>query len=1146
MLKKLLLVNKSRFSLVICRGIGLMIIGAAISSFSYAQDTLLASKMPKPVSEKEKESLYYSLSEFLKEVEDLHGVKFAINDQLIEDKYVDKRMAKAGNFSETLKVVLKENGLTYKKISDYYVIQPDHDATAEITVPVSDKKEIRDFVVSGKVTASEDNAALPGVNVVLKGSEKGTITDVDGRFSITVPDENAVLVFSFMGYKVEEVKVGSKAVINISLREDVVALEAVVVTGYQTERKKDITGAVSVVEVDDMKKQAVANPMKALQGRVAGMTVTGNGSPSSPATVRIRGIGTLNNNDPLYIIDGVPTKSGMHELNPADIESMQVLKDASAASIYGSRAANGVIIITTKRGDKKAGAQVNLNAYTSVSAFANRVKMLDAEGYGRALWQANINNGTNPNANGVQYMFDWGTDPNTGNPVLHKVLVPEYLDVAKTMRASDTDWFQEISRTGVIQNYDLAVSNGNDNGSYLLSVGYFDNQGVIRSTQFNRYSVRLNSDYKVLKGKVTVGQNLSLTKTSEAGETPMNAAMQALPIIPVRTETGGWGGPVGGMNDRQNPVRLIEDNAHNGYHFQRIFGNFFADLNLAKGLVFRSNYGIDYGNYSHRRYRKAYQSGYLNNPVNRLESSQSHSVKTTWSNTLNYNYVAGAHRLDVVAGSELYRDNFTSFWASREDFVIEDDAFMHLDAGAGLRDNGGFGAEHVLLSYFTRANYSYLDRYLVSVTLRYDGSSRFGENNRFGAFPAFSAGWRLSEEQFIKNISFVDDLKLRFGWGMTGNQEIDNNAIHNLYITNYASTAYDISGKKGGVLPSGYLQTQIANPNLRWEASTMTNLGLDFDILGSKLFGSAEVYMRKTSDILLRPPYIGTLGEGGNQWVNGASMENRGFELTLGNRSKVGSDLYLNLNTNFDMYRNKVMHLPAEVVNAYGGDGRGQNILGHPISSFFGYVADGLFRTEEEVATHAEQPGKGLGRIRYKDLNGDGVINDYDRTWIGNPHPDFTFGFNIGLQYKNWDLTVFLQGIVGVDVVNDFKYHTDFWSVSETGSNKGARVLKAWSPSNPDSDIPAIALTDANWEARFSTYYVENGSYLKLRNVQLGYNLTPQLTNRLGLQSMRIYVGGDHLGILAKSRSFTGIDPENPGFGYPNPTVGTAGINIKF
>lgn len=1001
--------------------------------------------------------------------------------------------------------------------------------------------------ISGRITEKANGQPVIGASVVIQETKKSTSTDINGAFSISAATGQTIKV-TYIGFEPALVKVASRNEVNIQLDEAAASvLSEVVVTGYQSQRKKDLTGAVSVVDVEEMNKQAVANPMKALQGQVPGMYVTGTGAPSSPATIRIRGIGTLNDNNPLYIIDGVPTKSGMHELNSADIESMQVLKDASAASIYGSRAANGVIIITTKRG-KSGGTQVSASASTSLSSLVNNVKMLDAEGYGRVMWQANVNSNFNPDNNGIQYKYDWYVDPETNQPVLNKVFVPEFLDTAHTMRSADTDWLKEISQVGVVQDYNVQLANGTENGSYLLSVGYFDNKGVVRTTGFNRLSARVNSDYRLFKGKINVGQNLSMSKTKEVAADIINSAIQAVPIIPVHTEDGiGWGGPVAGMNDRQNPVRVLEDNKQNGYNYMRLFGNFFADLKIVNGLTFRSNVGIDYGNFTSRNWQKKYQSGYLKNDVNKVTNTQTHSVKTTWTNTLNYKLQLKQHNLDIIGGTEYYVDNTTSFMASREGFVLEDPNYLYLDAGTGTKDNAGSGAKNVLLSYFGKANYSYLDRYLFSATIRYDGSSRFGDNNRFGTFPAFSAGWRVSEEGFIKdNTEIFDELKLRFGWGKTGNQEIENNAIYNLYFPNYNITAYDINGDKSGVLASGFFLSQNANPNLKWEATEMSNAGLDFSLFNQKLYGSVDYYIKKTSDILLKPPYIGVLGEGGNTWVNGASMENKGFEFVIGHRSTINRNVKLDLTGNFDVVRNRVTKLPAEVINAYGGDGRGQNILGRTFGSHFGYIADGLFRSQEEVDASAEQPNKGLGRIRYRDLNGDNVINDYDRTWIGAPLPKFTYGFNAAVSYKNFDLSFLLQGLGSIDVRNESKFYTDFWSAVESSSNKGTRLLDAWSPSNPDSDIPAVALTDNNSEARFSTYFVENGSYLKLRNAQLGYAFGKALASRLKVQSVRVYVGGDNLGILLKSKSFTGVDPENPGFGYPNPLVVTAGVNVRF
>lgn len=997
--------------------------------------------------------------------------------------------------------------------------------------------------VKGVVIEKDSKQPIAGANISSQGNT--VISDTNGSFSIYAQPKEMITV-SFVGMNKVSVEATNSENLLIELSYDVAELNQIVVTGYQTQRKADLTDAVAIVDVDEMKKQSVANPIKALQGQVPGMYITSNGSPGSPATVRIRGIGTLNDNDPLYIIDGVPTKSGMHELNQGDIESIQVLKDASAASVYGARAANGVIIITTKHA-KGSGISVSVNAYTSVSDYVTKIKMLDAEQYGQVLWQASLNSGYDPNTNSLQYKYDWKVDPVTNLPVLTKVFVPEYLNAAQTIRAANTNWFNEVSRKGIIQNYDLQLANATENGNQFFSVGYFDNKGIIKTTGFNRISVRLNSDYKLFNKRLIIGENFSVSKTKEVQADIINTALQAVPLIPVHTEDGkGWGGPVAGMNDRQNPVRVLEDNKHNGYNYVRLFGNFFAELNLLKGLTFRSNYGIDYGNYNSRNWQKKYQSGYLVNDVNKVINTQNHLLNTTWTNTFNFKLYTGEQRLDVVAGTEFYTSTTNWFNASREDYVVEDPDYMYLDAGTGQKDNSGYGLKNVLFSYISKANYSFKNRYLISGTLRYDGSSRFGANNRFGLFPAISGAWRLSEEAFMKSQqNVISDLKLRVGWGQTGNEQIANNAVYNIYLTNYNITAYDINANKSGVLPSGFYLAQNANPDLKWEATEMSNFGLDYGFFNQSLYGSMDYYIKNTSGILILPPYIGVLGEGGNRWVNGASMQNKGFEFVVGYRYQQKKNWKFDIAGNFDVVRNKVTSLPKEVVNAYGGDGKGQNILGRTVGSYFGYVADGIFRSKEEVDEWINQPGKGLGRIRYRDLDGNGIIDDLDRTWIGVPLPKFTYGFNANVGYKNFDLSFLLQGIGAVDVDNASKRFTDFWSAVESSSNKGSRLLNAWSPSNYNSDIPAPVLTDNNWEARFSTYFIENGMYLKLRNLQLGYTFNSAFLTKVSVKSARIYIGGDNLALLLKSKTFTGLDPESPAFGYPNPMVVTAGVNIK-
>lgn len=1007
--------------------------------------------------------------------------------------------------------------------------------------------------VKGNVISKTDGEPVIGASVIETGTTNGVITDFNGDFTLSVT-ANSTLTISYIGYK--NVVVKPKSPLKIEMEEDSKLIDEVVVTGYSTQRKADLTGAIVVVSVDDMKKQAENNPMKALQGKVAGMMITNDGNPAGKGDVRIRGIGTLNNNDPLYIIDGVPTKSGMHELNSSDIESIQVLKDASSASIYGSRAANGVIIITTKQG-KEGKIQINLNAGITTSWYASKIDMLDTEGYGQALWQASVNSGKDPNNNNVGYTFDWGYDAE-GKAQLHKTVLPEYIDAARTMKSSDTDWFDAVTRAGVMQNYDLSVSNGTDKGRYFFSVGYLKNEGLIKNSEFDRLSARINTDFKLWGGIITIGENFTINNTHEI-EAPggvLNTALQALPVIPIHTVDGGWGGPTGGMNDRHNPVRLVDAVKDNRYSYWRTFGNAFVAINPLKDLELRTNFGLDYGNYFKRDLGRKYQSGYLENDINWVNMNQGHWLKWNWNALISYKLNIGKHRMDALAGVELFRQTDTNFASYREGFEIESPEYMWPDLGTGKSISSGFSTGYALLSYFGKVNYSYNDRYLVSATLRYDGSSRFGKNNRFGTFPAFSLGWRLSEENFIKeNTNIFSDLKLRFGWGQTGNQEISNTAVYNIYGPDYGlgdptwnvirSTSYDISGKGSGDLPSGFRLAQLANDDLKWETTTQTNIGIDFSLWNNSLYGTAEYYMKKTKDILILPPYLAVIGEGGSRWVNGASMENWGLEFTLGYRNKTNFGLAYDVTANLSSYRNEVTYLPEDVQNSYGGNGDKDNILGHPLNSIYGYVADGLFRTQDEINNGVEQDGKGLGRIRYKDLNGDGKITDADRTWIGVPHPDFMYGLNINLEYKNFDLTMFWQGVYNTDVINDQKYHTDFWSVSETGSNKGVRLLDAWSPSNPDSSIPALSITDSNWESRMSTYFVENGSYLKLRTLQLGYSLPKVYSKRIGLEQFRLYVSGQNL-LTIKSKSFTGIDPETPGFGYPIPMTFTVGANITF
>ena len=1009
--------------------------------------------------------------------------------------------------------------------------------------------------VTGTVVSGSDGMPVIGAAVMEVGNTtNGTVTDIDGKFSISVP-EGAELIFVSIGFK--DLTAKASPVMNITLEEDSQMLEETVVTGYTVQRKADLTGSISVVNVDDIARQNENNPIKAMQGRVPGMNITADGSPSGSSTVRIRGTGTLNNNDPLYIIDGVPTKAGMHELNGNDIESIQVLKDAASASIYGSRAANGVIIITTKKG-KNGRMNVDFDASVSASMYTNKMKVLNAEQFGQAMWQAYINDGQDPNSNGLGYRYDWGYDAN-GYPVLNSVSMSKYLDAANTVPASDTDWFDETTRTGIIQNYNLSASHGTDKGSSFFSIGYYKNIGIIKSSDFDRFSARMNTEYKIIGDILTLGEHFTVNRTSEV-QAPggfLQNVLQFNPSLPVYTTDNEFAGPVGGYPGRENPVARLERNSDNRYKYWRMFGDAYLNLNPFKGFNIRTTFGIDYAQKEQRIFTYPITEGNMANDNNAVEAKQEHWMKWMWNAVATYNFEKGKHRGDAMIGMELNREDDTHFSGYKEDFTILTPDFMWPDAGVGDAQAYGSGEGYSLVSFFAKVNYSYADKYLFSATVRRDGSSRFGLENRYATFPSFSAGWRISKEGFMKNATWIDDLKIRASWGQTGNQEISNIARYTIYVPNYGvtesggqsyGTSYDITGSNGGsILPSGFKRNQIGNDEIKWETTTQTNAGFDFSLFKQSLYGSFDYYFKETKDILVQMAGIGVMGEGSSQWVNAGAMENEGIEFSIGYRNSTESGFVYDINANISTYRNEITELPATVAanGTFGGNGV-ESVIGHPYGAQVGYIADGIFKSQEEVDNHATQEGAAPGRIRWRDIVPDGVINEKDQTWIYSPVPDFSYGINFYFEYKNFDLSMFWQGVQGVDVISDLKKETDLWSGLNIGLlNKGTRLLDAWTPANPDSDIPALSRSDVNNEKRVSTYFVENGSFLKLRNIQLGYNLPEKAVKKMKMQRFRLYLSASNV-LTIKSRDFTGVDPENPNYGYPIPMNLTFGINIGF
>jgi TonB-linked SusC/RagA family outer membrane protein len=1023
-------------------------------------------------------------------------------------------------------------------------------------------------LVKGKILDENGNPSF-GVNIVEKGTTNGTITNANGEFSINA-SPSATLVVSFIGYGTQEIPVDGKTMLSISIKPETEELEELVVVGYTTMKKADLTGAVSVVDLKEVQDLPAGNVIKSIQGRVAGVSVTTDGSPGSGATIRIRGTGTINNNDPLFVIDGIPTKAGMHELNSADIESIQILKDASAASIYGSRAGNGVIIITTKNA-KQNGTQVEFSADYTYQRYNTKLDPLNTYERGLAYWRASVNDHLNPTS--PIYKYVWNGDFN--NPILGAINLPEYIDAAKTMKPADTRWFDEISQPSVISSYNLSIASKEDHKKFLFSLGYFDNNGIVKTSNFKRFNTRFNSEFGLFNNKVRIGENFTISyqkeNTLNASDVLFNSLVQQ-PIVPVYTETGGWGGPVSGMTDRQNPVRLIEDNKQNHYNYVRPFGNTYIEIEPVKNLVFKSSFGVDYNLYYSRQLQKSYKSGFLVEPDAVLKNNMSLGGNWIWTNTANWNVTLGKNKINTLIGSEYIKYRSEWFDGSREGYVSEDYNFTYLGSGSTTQLNNGSGSQSALASLFAQLNYQYSEKYLASFTLRHDGSSRFGKNNRYANFPAASVGWRLTEESFVKdNISFPLYIKLRASWGQNGSQDgISDLAIYNIYRVAYGKedpiwdnpnppvyipalgTAYDISGMDQGQLLSGFITTQQGNDDLKWETTTQSNFGVDFSFL-ENFSGSADYYVKDTKDLLYLRILPAAVGEAGAQYVNGGWIRNQGFEFIFSYDESFG-DFKLSVSANMSTLKNEIMDMPEElsirlpltglIPNESKTELSSNEVIGRSVNSIYGYVNNGIFQNTDEVNNYVLQSGKGVGRLRFENLNTDSIVDYKDQQFIGVADPKLSYGLNVDLSYKAFTLTMFWQGIQGIDVYNSYKTYTDFTSLWP-GTNWGRRVLDAWTPENSSSTIPAVTTIDNNNEGRISSYFIESGSYLKLRNLQLSYNIPKSLTSKILVKGGRVYVLGQNI-LTFKNKNCTMPDPENPNYSFPIPSSYTLGITLNF
>ncbi|HWS60079.1 MAG TPA: TonB-dependent receptor [Flavobacterium sp.] len=1025
--------------------------------------------------------------------------------------------------------------------------------------------------VKGVVTSSEDGMSLPGASVLVSGTNNGTSTDLDGQFTINNVDKNATLIFSFTGYESQSVKLNGQTTLKISLKAESLKLDEVVVTGYTKERKVDVTGAITVVEIKPIVGQTLSsgNVMNALQGRVAGLSVEKSGDPSGAnSKILIRGVSTLGNTDPLYVIDGVPTvrPEVFANLNPSVIESVQVLKDASASSIYGSRAANGVIIVTTKNANKGGVTTVSFSTNVSVLSEKNqRYKMLNALDRGKVLWQASVNDGSDPNGGyGEIYNFDWNN--NFSNPILNSVTVKPYVGGDTNVPVGDTDWQDAVYQTGLLINNDLTISGGSEKANAVFNMGYLDNSGMLKYTDYDRFSARLNANFKLFKDKVRFGVNTQFNQSDETaaandvGNAPTpGLAITLAPTIPVYTASGDFAGPLGsGYSDRNNPLLMQYLNRWDNTRNMSLYGNIFTEIDIVKGLTFRNSIGADFNDFTKKNIEPIVQNGFVNRNINSLAYDTNKYTSITISNTLNYNLKLSDHKIGVVIGTESVKSDLSTLFARAEGYAVETESYFTLSAATGARTNNGYYTGSRLLSQFGKFNYAFSDKYLATFTIRRDGSSRFGEDTRYGIFPAATVGWKINNEDFFKDITMVSNLKLRAGYGEVGNQAIGNNARFGLYEARYGpnqnvyypdffnvyynvGTAYDLNGANTGNLPSGFVSVQAANPGLQWETTKEINVGLDFGFFGNKLSGSFDYFSRNTEGILIVPPVASAVGEGQQRFVNGASTSNKGWEFTIGYADKLENGLSYNITTNFGATKNKITELPEEVRAAYPGTAS-NSIVGHSQYEIFGLKTDGLFQSQAEIDSHATQIGSRLGGIKFVDLNGDGTINSDDRTFIGSTLPKLEYGINISLAYKNVDFSIFGSGVSGRVGVDPYIFWNNF---VQGRDNAAPGTLNAWTPTNTNTEVPSLSL--ANNDTQTSDYILRNNSYFKIRNLQIGYSLSESLIKKAGfITNCRIYMQGENL-VWFTSKDYIGSDPERTDVNrIPVPRTLSLGFNFNF
>lgn len=1059
------------------------------------------------------------LDKILNEIENQTDYLFIYNNQVDINKITSVKV-KNEAVAQVLDRILSGTGINYELEGTHIIL------TTEAIKDLHAQQQAK--TVTGTVTDVSGEPII-GANIRIKGTTTGTITDIDGNFSIEAEPQSVIEV-SYIGYLTQETVINNQKSIRFLLKEDTKTLDEVVVIGYGVQKKADLTGSVANINTEKLNTQSNANIGQALQGKIAGVDIVSQGgAPGSGTRIMVRGIGTLNNASPLYIVDGMYMNSIDH-INPNDIASIDVLKDASSAAIYGSRAANGVIIVTTKEGSNTEGKPIiDLSVNLGISTASKFLDMLDAKG--------------------------WAEVTTIARQAIGKPALDMATDLANK---PDNDWQDIMFRPALMQNYNLSVKGGGKYSTYYTGLGYFNQDGIVKGTNYQRYNIQSKNDYK--RGIFSAGTNLIISFShdkplhQELRGGMIGTILQSVPTLEKYDDTreGGYGGTYGDVVNIPHPLAIIDDNIMDRYNENvKIFANLYAQIELFKGLKYKLNLTPDFSFERYKNYLNKYDFGLATNSITQLTERQRRRRNILVENLLTFDRTFGEHKISALAGYTYQDSRFRHIQAYGEGLP---QGLEEIDAATTNRSNEGNSWRSVLTSILGRVFYSYHNKYLFTATIRRDGSSKFGKNNRYGYFPSFSLGWNVAEEKFMENVHWLDQLKLRGGYGVLGNQEIDN-----YQYSSTITTGINYPDGNGGLL-QGAFPKNFANPDIKWEETAMTNVGIDFMAFNNRLSLTADYYVKNTKDILLTVPIPISSGGANDPIRNAGKIRNNGFEFNLGWMDQPNPDISYGINLIGSFNKNKVIAMGSESGSIKGGS-TNQNITtsetkaGYPIGGYWLISTAGYFNSQEEVDAYAKdgkkiQPAAEPGDIKFVDANNDGVINDDDRVFQGSPFPDFTFALNGNMRYKNFDLSIGLQGVLGNKIYNATRQTLE--DVTK-GSNFLASCLDYWTPENKNASHPRLTWDDPNRNTRAeSDRYLENGSYLRLRSVQLGYTF-PQTWFKGAIQHARVYINAENLFTIT---SYSGYSPDVnadnanyrgfDNFIYPTNRTFMLGLNVTF